>query len=331
MDAFTKKTLRTSRGITYTYYTSPGSASLPTLLFLHGFPDHAAMWADVATPLRSLNHPIIIPDLLGYDGTDKPVDPAAYTWDKMSNDLVEILDAEKAQKCIAIGHDFGSPTASRLYNYHPERVVGLVNMNVAYSGPGREPFSLEQASGMMEKTFGYPVLAYWDLFLAPDGPALMRSDLDKLYNMMHDENGLRTYFCTRDGMRDVLLGKSNPEFRLRPYAQNDELRKEFIERMGRDGFEAPVCWYKALVTNLMHEADVKLPEGRDVVNVPTLYIGTKQDIISRADGIHDPIQKGLLPQLEMPELINAAHWVTYEKPAEVVSRLEDWLKRKFAQ
>ena len=119
MEAFTKKTLKTSRGITYTYYTSPGSASLPTLLFQHGYPDHAAMWAQVATPLRSLNHPIIIPDMLGYDGTDKPTDPSAYTWDKMTNDMVEILDAEKAQNCISIGHDWGSAAASRLYNYHP--------------------------------------------------------------------------------------------------------------------------------------------------------------------------------------------------------------------
>jgi soluble epoxide hydrolase/lipid-phosphate phosphatase len=35
--------------------------------------------------------------------------------------------------------------------------------------------------------------------------------------------------------------------------------------------------------------------------------------------------------LEQSKMIDAAHWVTYEKPAEVVSRLEEWLKRKFAQ
>jgi pimeloyl-ACP methyl ester carboxylesterase len=161
MEAFTKKTLKTSRGITYTYYTSPGSASLPTLLFQHGYPDHAAMWAQVATPLRSLNHPIIIPDMLGYDGTDKPTDPSAYTWDKMTNDMVEILDAEKAQNCISIGHDWGSAAASRLYNYHPERVVGLVNLNVTYTAPGRKPFNLDGANDMMEKVFGYRLFSYW--------------------------------------------------------------------------------------------------------------------------------------------------------------------------
>ncbi|CAI9626171.1 hypothetical protein GT037_004568 [Alternaria burnsii] len=331
MEAFTKKTLKTSRGITYTYYTSPGSASLPTLLFQHGYPDHAAMWAQVATPLRSLNHPIIIPDMLGYDGTDKPTDPSAYTWDKMTDDMVEILDAEKAQNCISIGHDWGSAAASRLYNYHPERVVGLVNLNVTYTAPGRKPFNLDGANDMMEKVFGYRLFSYWYLFTAPDGPKLLKEGLEKNFHMMHDKDGLKEFFCTPDSMRNVLSGKTEPTFNLRPYAQDAEFKKTFIERMQRDGFEAPVCWYKATTTNLQHESDAKLPEGRDIVNVPSLYIGCKQDIVCRPEAMYESIQKGLLPQLEQSEMIDAAHWVTYEKPAEVVSRLEEWLKRKFAQ
>jgi len=43
MDAFEKKTLKTSRGYTYTYYTSDGDKSLPALFFQHGWPDHAQM------------------------------------------------------------------------------------------------------------------------------------------------------------------------------------------------------------------------------------------------------------------------------------------------
>jgi pimeloyl-ACP methyl ester carboxylesterase len=331
MDAFTKKTLKTSRGITYTYYTSPGSPSLPTLFFQHGYPDHAAMWANVAGPLRSLNHPIIIPDMLGYDGTDKPTDPSAYVWTKMTGDMMEILDAENASKCISIGHDWGSTAASRLYNYHPERVVGLANLNVPYSPPSRKPFDLDSVNATMEKVFGYRAFSYWYLLTAPDGAELLSRDLETKFNMMHDKDGLLEFFCTPNAMRDVLSGKTKPTFNLRPYAQDETFKKDFIERMKRDGFEAPVCWYKAMTGNLQHEVDAKLPEGRDVVNVPALYIGCKQDVVCRPETMYESIQKGLLPQLEQTEMIDAAHWATYEKPAEVVSRLEEWLKRKFAQ
>jgi soluble epoxide hydrolase/lipid-phosphate phosphatase len=36
------------------------------------------MWTNVAGALRPTKHPIIIPDMLGYGGTNKPTNPAAY-------------------------------------------------------------------------------------------------------------------------------------------------------------------------------------------------------------------------------------------------------------
>lgn len=161
MDGFEKKTLKTTRGYTYTYYTSAGDASLPTLFFQHGWPDHAEMWKQVATPLCDTKHPIIIPDMLGYDGTDKPTDPAEYRWDTMTKDLVEIADTEKVDKLISIGHDWGSACAARLYNYYPNRVVGLVFLNVGYMAPARQPFDLDGTNKFTEQAFGYPIFSYW--------------------------------------------------------------------------------------------------------------------------------------------------------------------------
>jgi pimeloyl-ACP methyl ester carboxylesterase len=85
------------------------------------------MWAEIATQLRSTKDPMIMPDMLGYDGTDKPTDPAAYTWPAMTKDILEIVDTEQADKVISIGHDWGSTHVCQLYNYYPNRVVGLVN------------------------------------------------------------------------------------------------------------------------------------------------------------------------------------------------------------
>jgi soluble epoxide hydrolase/lipid-phosphate phosphatase len=161
MDAFEKKTLKTSREYTYTYYTSNGDRSLPALFLQHGFPDHAEMWKGVATLLFKTNHSIIIPDMLGYAGTDKPTDPAEFSWDVMTKDLIDIIDAEKVDKVISIGHDFGSISAARLYHYHPHRVAGCVFLNVAYQAPDRQPFSLEAINKMTEQAFGYGILHYW--------------------------------------------------------------------------------------------------------------------------------------------------------------------------
>ncbi|EMD63544.1 hypothetical protein GGP41_005800 [Bipolaris sorokiniana] len=332
MDGFDKKTLKTSRGYTYTYYTSAGDSSLPTLLFQHGFPDHAAMWQQVASGVKSLNHPIIIPDMLGYDGTDKPTDPAAYKFELMTKDIVEILDAEGAQKCISIGHDWGSMFASRLYQYHPERVVGLVNINVAYSPLNPAPYDLDAANAMMEKIFGYALLSYWYVFTAPDGAALLERNLDLSYEIMHVEADLmKTILCTRGVMRDILEGKAKYDLNIRPYARDPAFRKTFIDRMRRDGFAAPTCWYKAMITNVQSESDAQVPQERQKVNVPTLYFGGTGDVVCRPETMKVPVDAGWLPHLENAGMIEAGHWTPYETPQEVIGKLEPWLKKNFAK
>lgn len=331
MDAFNKKTLKTSRGYTYTYYTADGDKSLPTLFFSHGWPDHAAMWKNVATSLRSTGHPIIIPDLLGYDGTDKPTDPAAYKWNLMTQDLIEIIDTEKFSKVISIGHDWGSVCASRLYNHHPDRVMGLVLLNVAYSPPTRQPFNLDQANAMMQKIFGNPLFSYWYLLTAPDGPEILKNHLDRLHNAMHGTaETMKKFFTTPDAMREYLVNGGD-DFELRPYARDPKFKQEFIDRFTRDGFEGAVCWYKVNTENHQYESDKQLPESADKVNVPVLYMGGKDDAVCRPEAMIPAIKAGLLPQLEQANLIDAAHWTPYEASEEVSANIKSWLAKHFAK
>lgn len=206
MNGFGKKTHKTSRGFTYTYYTFSGDKSLPVLVFQHGWPDHAAMWADVAGPLRSTNHSMIIPDMLGYDGTDKPTDVAAYRWDGMTQDIIDLVDAEGYEKVVSIGHDWGSGCASHLYHYFPKRVVGLVNLNVAYSPPARKPFDLEAINQLTQKIFGYPVFSYWGVTAGPDGPELLKSNVDRFFQAMHGPaESMKKIFTGPGAFREVSL------------------------------------------------------------------------------------------------------------------------------
>ena len=333
MDAFQKKTLKTSRGYTYTYYVADGDKSLPTLVFHHGWPDHAAMWKDVATGLRSTKHPMIIPDLLGYDGTDKPTDPAEYAFNKMTKDVSEIIDAEDSPKVVSIGHDWGSSAASRLYNYYPDRVVGLINLNVPYMPPTGDHFDLDKFNAMTKEKMGAALFAYWGVFAAEDGPKLLYDNLERTFRAQHSESKtIAELFTTEGAMRDYLInGGHNSD--LRPYAQNPEFKKTFIDRMTRDGFEGPQCWYRATVQNYQSASDKELlskdPE-RMVVKVPALYIGCKDDPVCRPEHMASYKAK-LLPHLEEAEMVDAAHWVPYEQPQEVVKRIAPWLEKTFGR
>lgn len=330
MDRFEKKTLKTSRGYTYTYYVADGDKSLPTLVFHHGWPDHAAMWKDVATGLRSTNHPMIIPDMLGYDGTDKPTDPAEYRFDKMTKDIIEIIDAEGSPKVVSIGHDWGSSAASRLYNYYPDRVVGLINLNVPYMPPSGDEFDLDAFNTLTKETLGAPLFAYWSVFAAPDGPKILYDNLERTFNAQHSAGKeMAKLFTVPDGMRNYLTN-GGPEFGLRKYAQDPVFKKTFIDRMRRDGFEGPQCWYVATKDNHQSAIEKTLPKDRMVVKVPALYLGATDDAVCRPE-IMTPYKAQLLPKLEEAEMIDAAHWVPYEAPDEVVKRIAPWLKKTFGK
>lgn len=115
MDKLTKKTFKTSRGYTYTYYLhKTSSTNKPAIVFCHGWPDNAHLWAEIVPALLESGHPLVIPDLLGYDGTDKPTDIQAYNSKGMTDDVYELVDSEGLDKIIPAGHDWGSYFASRL-------------------------------------------------------------------------------------------------------------------------------------------------------------------------------------------------------------------------
>lgn len=118
---------------------------------------------------------------------------------------------------------------------------------------------------------------------------------------------------------------------LKPYAQDPELKRHWIDRLRRDGLEAPVCYYIALKQN------ANLPDDREfllndpnfnVVTKPYLYISFTGDWVPRTDLNRDPVQNGLITDFEQHNVC-AGHWGLYEKPQEVAEILADWLRRRF--
>ena len=119
------KDFTTSRGFNYHYYFSSPSAGKSTMLLVHGFPSLAIDWHNQITYFKERGYGLIVPDQLGYGGSDKPTEAAAYTHSSLAKDLIDILDHQKATDVIAIGHDW---CKYLLLNPHPESTdhVGMI-------------------------------------------------------------------------------------------------------------------------------------------------------------------------------------------------------------
>lgn len=73
---------------------------------MHGFPDTSHGWYHQIDYFRSKGYGLIVPDMLGYGGTEKPTDPAAFLLTAIAQDVINILDAEGNLKAYAIAHDW---------------------------------------------------------------------------------------------------------------------------------------------------------------------------------------------------------------------------------
>lgn len=234
-------------------------------------------------------------------------------------------------------------TAQRFYLYHRDRCIGLSLLSLAYQIPSPDPFDLDGENKLTSKSFGYPQWEYWNFFCAPDAPSLMNNDLERMYEVNHgnypsplpEEQGrdiwMREMFCTPGAMREYVArqGKwKNASIELKHYAKNPELKKRFIDRMNKGGFEGPVQYYHSLAKNAMLDDERELCKADRKITVPLLYIGQTGDWVCRTDQMGKAREQGLVSDLE-EKVVDAGHWVLYEKPEEIAGLIADWLDRKF--
>ncbi|MEZ0491488.1 alpha/beta fold hydrolase [Kineococcus sp. TBRC 1896] len=106
------------------------------LVLLHGFPQTRRMWRHVVADL-STDHTVVAADLRGYGESDAPParDASGYREDvysarTMARDVVAVADALDLGPLTVVGHDRGALVAFRAALDHPDRVAGLVCLDV---------------------------------------------------------------------------------------------------------------------------------------------------------------------------------------------------------
>ncbi|KAL4808370.1 Alpha/Beta hydrolase protein [Aspergillus unguis] len=327
MDTFHKKELTTRRSIKYTYYTSPSGTSTkenPALLFLHGFPDSAHLWSGIIARLSDLPNKIIVPDCLGYAGTDKPEDTNLYAYHSQADDFAEILKAENAQFTVIIGHDWGSALAQRTYLHKKELFTGVVLLNTAYLVPSDEPFDLAAVNALTKDIFGYPQFAYWDFFLAPDAPGIVENNLERMWQALHGDvdDWMRKMFCVPDAMRNFILGSE--EVPLKAYARDSQWKSRFMEQFGNGGFAASLQMYKATAANIQNKSDSILSQEQLAIDVPMLFVICTKDAVCMREMMNPAKEQGLVPYLK-EVVVDCAHWSPMEKPEEIAQHIRDFL------
>lgn len=333
METLQAKQLTTSRGFKYQYYISPptaANASSPAIVLHHGWPDSAHLWAKMVPFLSKLPNRLVIPDLLGYGGTDKPTDPKAYAYHLMNRDILDILDAEGIPKVITVGHDHGVGSASRFYLHSPERTSAMILLNVAYRPPAKDkPFSLEANNAAFTKAFGYPAHEYWNFFTEDDAADVMGSNLDRLWEFAHPATAeqMKQAMGVPGAPRRMMLADSI-DFPTKPHAKDELLKAVWKNNLAQGGLKAPMQWYVAHTTGVQNASDKLIPDENMKVNVPFLFIGCTEDMVCRYEMIYPTRDAGLLPDSKIEVIEGVGHWPMYEKPEYTAGLIGKFIEEK---
>ena len=104
------------------------------LVLVHGFGNEAHIWDDFA-PRVAPHYRTIAVDLRGHGDSDH--DPEGrYDYDRHVADLEAVTAALGIERLVLVGHSFGGRTSMRFAAKHPERLAGLVVVDI---GPEHDP------------------------------------------------------------------------------------------------------------------------------------------------------------------------------------------------
>ena len=105
-----------------------GPTDGPLLILLHGFPGFWWDWRHQIDTLATLNYHVLIPDMRGYNLSDKPQGIEAYHLDSLVADVIALAESYGHSTFSLIGHDWGGVVAwwtAACFSQHVDRLVIL--------------------------------------------------------------------------------------------------------------------------------------------------------------------------------------------------------------
>jgi haloalkane dehalogenase len=108
------------------HYVDEGEGD-PVLL-LHGEPTWSFLYRKLIPPLARVAR-CVAPDYFGFGRSDKPTEPAWYSYDRHSESIARLADALDLRNVTLVVQDWGGPIGFRFAVEHADRIARLVVMN----------------------------------------------------------------------------------------------------------------------------------------------------------------------------------------------------------
>ena len=274
-----------------------GPQDAPAVILLHGFPESHRTWRGVA-PLLEDRFRLIMPDQRGFAGSDRPIDVADYTTDKLIDDIFALAEAVGVESFALVGHDWGGAISWPAAMRNDPRLTKLAIVNA--------PHPLVFQKSLIEDGDQRAASQYINWFRTPGAEKAIEA-------MGFDAFFERTFAGHAD------LAKI-------PETEKQQYLADWSQEPG--GMLPMLNWYRA--SKLMVPppgATLPLPDfllrAFPKIHVPTLVVWGMRDpalLPVQLNGLED-----LVDDLEIVRIPDAGHFAPWEAPEQVASALRDFL------
>ena len=104
----------------------------PLVVMCHGYPGLWYSWRHQLSALAAAGYQAVALDMRGYGASSRPLHSSDYGFDKLSGDVLAVLDYFGQQQAVLIGHDFGANLAWHMGIYYPQRIHAIAPLCVPY-------------------------------------------------------------------------------------------------------------------------------------------------------------------------------------------------------
>jgi haloalkane dehalogenase len=218
----------------------------PPVVLFHGEPTWSFLYRRVIEVLVAGGYRAIAPDYFGFGKSDKPTDPAAYTYDAHTESMVALLSGLGLAGACAVVQDWGGPIGLRIATELPEMFtrLSILNTGLFTGGPVSQGFMawrtfVEKSEDLpvrfiMERSMNHPwPEAVLDAYEAPFPDRSFKEGAHRfplIVPLRQDDPGATTMLQVRQRLESwtnptqVLFSTADPVF-------VPEVGERFVERI----------------------------------------------------------------------------------------------------
>jgi pimeloyl-ACP methyl ester carboxylesterase len=284
----------------------------PLVVLCHGFPELAFSWRHQLPALSRAGYRVVALDQRGYGESDCPPNVIDYDIERLTDDLIGVLDHYGRERAVFVGHDMGAIVVWNLAMLHPSRVAGVVNLSVPFMERG----ALDWVTFWEQRLGSDFYIVHYNRHPGVADAAYARNPRNVLRNLFRTGH----WKASRGGTRTAgsileLPTMSNPAGE--PIVNDEEL-DVFVRAFERTGFTPALNWYRNFARNWELVGRVT-----QRVSQPTLMVYGRYDMVPKFPRLEE-----FVPNLEVVTL-DCGHWIQQERPQETNRTLTEWLARHY--